>query len=77
MKLRFLTLGLLLSALLFGVTACEQKGEAEKLGEKIDNVTEQAGDKLEDATDAAKDKLEEAGEKVEEMGEKVEEATDK
>lgn len=69
MKLRFLTLGLVLSALLFGVAACEKKGEAEIMGEKIDNAVENAGDKIEDATDTANDKLEE-------MGDKVEDATD-
>ena len=69
MKLRFLSLGLLLTALLFGVVACEQKGPAERAGEKIDNAAEKAGDKLEDASDTAKDKLEE-------MGDKIEDATD-
>lgn len=70
MKLRFLTLGLILSALLLTVTACEQKGPAERAGEKIDNVAEKSGEKLEDASDTAKDKLEE-------MGDKIEDATDK
>jgi hypothetical protein len=70
MKLRFLTVGLILSVLLFGVVACEQKGPAEKAGEKIDNVAEKAGEKLEDDSDKVKDKLEE-------VGGKVEDATDK
>ncbi len=69
MKLRFLALGLVLSTLLFGVAACEKKGEAEIMGEKIDNAVENAGDKFEDATDKAEDK-------IEEMGDKVEDATD-
>jgi hyperosmotically inducible protein len=48
-----------------GVTACQEKGPAEKAGEEIDNAAENLGDNIEDATDEAGDKLEEAGDKVE------------
>ncbi|MGZ8270064.1 MAG: hypothetical protein ACXW1T_02675 [Methylophilus sp.] len=47
-----------------GITACQEKGPAEKAGEEIDNAAEDLGDKIEDATDEAGDKLEEAGDKV-------------
>lgn len=33
------------------LTACEEEGPAEQLGENIDNTVEKAGDKIEDATD--------------------------
>jgi len=52
-----------------GLTACQEKGPAEKAGENIDNAVEDMGDKIEDATD-------DAGEKVEEAGDKIEDKTD-
>lgn len=52
-------------ALVLALSACEQKGPAEKAGEKIDNAAESLGDKIEDATDNASDQLEEAGDKIE------------
>lgn len=58
-------LGLISLFALITLSACEQKGPAEKLGEKIDNATEQAGDNIEDATDKMGDKMEKAGDKVE------------
>jgi predicted small lipoprotein YifL len=51
--------------LIMALSACEQKGPAEKAGEKIDNAAETLGDKIEDATDSASDKVEEAGDKIE------------
>lgn len=63
MRLRFLTTCMILTAVLFGVAACEKKGPAEKLGEKIDNATETAADKLESAKDAVKDKAEDVQDK--------------
>lgn len=81
MKTRYMTMfGLLLVGAL-ALTACEKKGTAEEMGEKIDNAAEKAGDKIEDATEKAKEKVEAAAdatkEKVEEMGDKIEDATDK
>ena len=55
MKLRFLTLGIILTALLLGVTACEHKGPAERAGEKIDNAAEKAGDKMQERGDKVED----------------------
>ena len=33
------------------LTACEEKGPAERAGEKVDDAVEKTGDKIEDATD--------------------------
>lgn len=35
----------------FSLTACDDKGPAEQLGEQIDESVEKAGDAIEDATD--------------------------
>lgn len=50
---------------LLALSACEQKGPAERAGERIDNAVENAGDKIEDATDDAGKTLEQAGDKIE------------
>lgn len=77
------TIGLLGLILLSAITlsACEKKGPAEELGERIDNAAENAGEKIESASEVAKEKVEEASEAVEEKleaaGEKIEDATDK
>lgn len=42
---------LLASALMFTLSACEEKGPMEKAGEEIDDTIEDAGDAIEDATD--------------------------
>lgn len=55
---------------LFALSACEQKGPAERAGEQIDQAAESMGDKIENATDSA-------GKTVEEAGDKIEDATDK
>jgi predicted small lipoprotein YifL len=65
MKLNKLALTALLLTTFVGLTACQEKGPAEKAGENIDNAVEEAGDKIEDATDNAGDTLEEAGDKIE------------
>jgi len=46
---------LAISALLVALSGCEQKGPAEKAGEKMDNAAEQAGEQMEKAGDAVKD----------------------
>jgi len=55
---------------LLALSACEQKGPAERAGEQIDNAVERAGDKIENATD-------DAGKTLEQAGDKIEDATDK
>ena len=46
---------LAMSALLVALSGCEQKGPAEKAGEKMDNAAEQAGEQMEKAGEAVKD----------------------
>lgn len=41
-------------ALMVGISACREKGPAEKAGEKVDDAVSKAGDKLEDAGDKLK-----------------------
>lgn len=47
-----------------GALGCEQKGPAERAGEKIDEAAEQAGEKAEELKEKSGEKLEEAGEKM-------------
>lgn len=51
------------------LTGCEEKGPAEKAGEKLDNAVEEIGDGIDEAA-------EDAGDAVEEAADEVEEATD-
>jgi predicted small lipoprotein YifL len=69
MNIKNLILVTAIALMTIGVTACQEKGPAEKAGEEIDNAAENLGDKVEDATDEAGDKLEEAGDKVEDATE--------
>ncbi|HEY3301241.1 MAG TPA: hypothetical protein VGJ90_10745 [Methylophilaceae bacterium] len=71
MRLRFLTICLTLTALLFGIAACEKKGPAEQLGEKIDNAAETAGEKIDSAAEKASDKVESAKDAVKDKAEEV------
>jgi predicted small lipoprotein YifL len=64
MNIKKLILITAIALMTIGITACQEKGPAEKAGEKIDNAAEDLGNKIEDATDKAGDKLEEAGDKV-------------
>lgn len=48
------------------LSACEKKGPAEEMGEKIDNAAESAKESVEEASDVVEEKVEEAGEKIEE-----------
>lgn len=68
--LRHGTLAALLLAAPLALTACDNKGPAERAGEKIDDAAEKAGDKLEDARDKA-------GEAVEDLRDKADEAVEK
>lgn len=44
------------------LAGCEQKGTAEKTGEKVDQAVEKMGEKIEGAEEAIGDKAEQAGE---------------
>jgi hyperosmotically inducible periplasmic protein len=45
-----------------GFSGCEQKGTAEKAGEKVDQAVADVGEKMEDAKEAISDKTEQTGE---------------
>jgi hyperosmotically inducible protein len=49
-------------SLFLGLTGCEQKGTAEKAGEKVDQAVEKVGEKIEGAKEAIGDKAEQTGE---------------
>lgn len=68
--LRNAALATLLLATPLTLTACDNKGPAERAGEKIDDAAEKAGDKLEDAR-------EKAGEAVDDLRDKADEAMEK
>jgi hyperosmotically inducible periplasmic protein len=53
---RSLFIVLFLSSVL-GLASCQQKGTAEKAGQKIDQATESAGQKIEDAGEAVVEKV--------------------
>jgi hyperosmotically inducible protein len=72
-KLSVLSAGLLIAV---GLFACEQKGPAEKVGEKIDQSVEQAKEKIEDAT-KPEGPMEKAGKKIDEVVEDTKEAVKK
>lgn len=61
-------LSITMAALLgLGVVSCrEQKSEAEKAGEEVEESMEEAGDAMEDAADETGDAVEDAAEEVEE-----------
>lgn len=46
--------------LLFAGVGCEQEGDAERAGERIDEAMEDTGDAMKDAAEKAGDKLERA-----------------
>jgi hyperosmotically inducible periplasmic protein len=50
----------LLLSFVFGLAGCQQKGTAEKAGQKIDQATESAEKKIEKAGKAVADKVEKA-----------------
>jgi predicted small lipoprotein YifL len=53
----FKTVGMVLlgGAMLVTLSACEQKGPAQKAGESLDNAVENAGQKMEEAGDSIRD----------------------
>ncbi len=66
-KLSILSVSLLIVA---GIFACEKKGAAEKVGEKIDSTVEQTKDKVQDVVNP-KGPMEKAGEKIDETVDKT------
>jgi hyperosmotically inducible protein len=58
-------IGALLVAFILVITGCEEKGPAEKAGEKIDNAVENVKDNSNDALEEAENAIEEAGDKIE------------
>lgn len=65
-------IAVVLASAIVGVTACEKKGPAEKVGEKIDEAgrtianggEKTTGDKLDDAADHAKEAVSDAADAV-------------
>lgn len=49
---------------MLGLAGCQQKGTAEKAGQKIDQVTEEAGTKMGEANEALGKKVERTGEYI-------------
>ena len=72
-KLSVLFASLLIAA---GISACEQKGSAEKLGAKIDQTVEKAKEKIEDVT-KPEGPMEKAGKKIDEAVDETKEAVKK
>ncbi len=68
-RIKAIGTALVISGLLVLLPGCEKKGDAEKAGEKIDNVVENIGEELDEAAKNAGERLDEAeknaGEKVE------------
>lgn len=69
--------------LVFGLSACEPEGDAERAGERIDDAAEKAGEVLdpEGPAERAGEKMdeatEEAGEAAKDLGDKAEEETER
>lgn len=57
---RKLSLVLLMALLLGGVTACEDQGAVEEVGESIDNAAEEAGESVEEMGEEIEDAAEDA-----------------
>lgn len=70
--LRNTTLAALLLAAPLALTACDNKGPAERAGEKIDDAAEKAGEKLEDAREKAGDAVDDLRAKADAAIEKAE-----
>ena len=51
-----------LLSLILGLAGCEQKGSAEKAGEKVDQAVEGVGEKISEAKEAIGDKVEKSSE---------------
>ncbi len=66
------TLALIVFAAFFAV-ACEEKGPAEKAGEKIDEAMSEAKDSAKEAGEKMEEAAKDAGDAIEEAAEDVEE----
>jgi hypothetical protein len=55
-----------LSFVVAGLTACGEKGSAERAGKKIDETVEKVGEKIDDTVEKVGEKVEEAGGKIKE-----------
>lgn len=64
-------------SLLLGLAACDNKGPAERAGEKIDNAVESAKEAGETAADKVTDAAEEAKAEIKEAAGEVKEAVQK
>jgi hyperosmotically inducible protein len=72
-KFSILFVSLLIAA---GLFACEKKGSAEKVGEKIDKTVEQAKDKVQDVV-KPEGPMEKTGKKIDETVESAKESVKK
>jgi hyperosmotically inducible protein len=69
--------------LVFGLSACEPEGDAERAGERIDDAAEKAAEAVEPEGPAERagekmdEATEEAGEAAEDLGDKAEEETER
>jgi hypothetical protein len=52
------------------LSACDNDGPAEEMGEKIDNTVEDAGDAIDDAADNAGDAIEDSADEAEDAMDK-------
>ena len=52
------------AALIAGAASCRQEGPAEKLGQQIDDTTDQVRKNIEDATDQARENIDDATDKA-------------
>lgn len=55
-KSSVLALLLLSGSSVFGLTACEREGPAERAGEQVDEAVEEAGEEIEQAGDRARER---------------------
>ena len=62
---KYLNLLICCFALAMVLQSCEEQGPAEKAGEKVDSVMEQAKDKMAEAGDKIKETAEEVSEELE------------
>ena len=62
-KTKTISVALVISSLLVLLPGCEEKGSAEKVGKKIDNVVENIGEELDEAAKNAAERLDDASKK--------------
>ncbi|MDA3922971.1 MAG: hypothetical protein PF501_20180 [Salinisphaera sp.] len=63
-KITTLILAAALGISTIGLAACDNKGPAEKAGEKVDNATNKARDAMDNAADKTGDAADKAGDKL-------------